>query len=858
MATNESVTPSPQAAATTSIPLPPPAVGPAPSVEDRVAPAAARLDALLVLAVVAFAFLSASFAAANSDFFLQTAAGRLLAEGRYHFGVDPFACTTEGVYWTNHSWLFGVVTHAVYDSFPGHGADDACIGGIILVVAKAVLVAVLAGLMIATGRQRGQSLWIPAACAALAVLAMSPRLFLHSTTLSYLYLGLTLFLLRRPRWDAPPQPETPAKKGKAKDAAPVAVGYPFKALWAIPPLCLLWVNTDGWFLLGPIAVGLYLAGGLIEQAQTHAADRGDRPAPGELKTLVFVWLASVLVCFINPHHYHAFMPPEQLGLTDGAKTLLLAEQDRIPGVLPENTQFRPVFVSPLDDLYYNQTVIGKNVAGIAYYPLLALGFVSFALNFRALRPWRIMLWLPFAVLSLFSARAIPFFAVVGGPLMALNFLDVGARVGTLAFANEKGWHAWRVIGRVLCVVAAIALIVGTVPGWVQAQPFERRRVAFHVHVEPSWKAAGAQLALWRQQGLISDADGWFNLSPDVANYMAYFGDGERGFLDLRLQLYDPAAAGDYVKVRDGLGSLGDEESSPNEPPPPEAPWRVVFAKRKVRYVILYNESSRPPRKTYLKAMVRMLHTPAEFTPLYANGDVYIFGWNAPQQKPLPQWATMRLNDDREAFGPAAQPVERAHPPAAPHAREWYEALWLPEKPRSPAVNLSMFRQLSQDARMGAWQQEEFSRWQATMGTAGCALGVPGTYAFIQPNIQGAHEASLDPPAPSGTYLTIRQIQQSLADNPDDPGAYVALARAYSQLLWSTKERERSFNQGFPHVALIRHTQIVTALNQAIKLDPDLDAAHQLLAEHYANCRRLGLPNYLDHIPKTTFFDVQLQ
>jgi len=90
----------------------------------------------------------------------------------------------------------------------------------------------------------------------------------------------------------------------------------------------------------------------------------------------------------------------------------------------------------------------------------------------------------------------------------------------------------------------------------------------------------------------------------------------------------------------------------------------------------------------------------------------------------------------------------------------------------------MFRQLSQDARMGAWQQEEFSRWQATMGTAGCALGVPGTYAFIQPNIQGAHEASLDPPAPSGTYLTIRQIQQSLADNPDDPGAYVALARAY--------------------------------------------------------------------------------
>src|SRR5713226_3439351 len=130
-------------------------------------------DALLVVVILAFAFLAASFAATNNDLFFQMATGKLLAQNRYHFGVDPFACTTENVYWTNHSWLFGVVTHAVYDSFPGHGTDDDCTGGVILVVANALLVALLAWLMIATGRQRGQSLWIPAASALLGILAMS-------------------------------------------------------------------------------------------------------------------------------------------------------------------------------------------------------------------------------------------------------------------------------------------------------------------------------------------------------------------------------------------------------------------------------------------------------------------------------------------------------------------------------------------------------------------------------------------------------------------------------------------------------------------------------------------------------------
>ncbi len=666
MAANNAVTTSPQPATTTAVPETG-QVGPSSSLADRIAPLVRRLDAVLVVFVLAFAFLTASFAVANSDFFAHAAVGRLLAEGRYTFGVDPFTCTTNSVYWTNHSWLFSLIVHAVYDSSPGHGSDDSCVGGIILVVAKAILVMLLAWLMIAAGWRRGKSLWIPAACTALAILTLSPRLSLNSTTLSYVYLGLTVYLLRLPRWNPLPQPDRAGKRGKA-NAPTVTVGYPFKAFWVIPPLCLLWVNTDSWFFLGPLTVGLYFAGELIEQAQAKAAEGSDRPAPGELQALTYVLVASVVICFLNPHHYHAFMLPDQLGLNNAGETLLDAELQR------NEYTFRLSGISPFQELYYNHTHVGQNVAGFAYYLLLAVAMASFAVNYRSLLSWRGMVLLPFVGLSMCYARTIPFFAVVAAPVMALNFLDFADWVQTHDMVSQKGWRAWRVVGRGLSIAVAAALVICSIPGWIQAPPFDRRRVAFHVHVEPTWKAASAKLALWRQQGLLHADEHWFNASPEVVNYMAYFCDGQRGFLDYRLQLYD-AVAGDYIAARSSLAGSGDDADSqggPKEPRQPDTAWRGVFKKYGVRYVVLHNDPGLPIRPYQSRTLPRLLGMPNEWTPLYANGDVFIFGWKDPREKePPPEWAQMRLDYDAEAFGPEAVPLTRAQPVESPRVREWY-------------------------------------------------------------------------------------------------------------------------------------------------------------------------------------------
>src|SRR5262249_45367816 len=85
--------------------------------------------------VLVFAFLASSFSVRNSDYWFHLATGRSLARGEYQFGVDPFALTTAGVYWVNHSWLFDVSLYLVREA-----TGDAS-----LVVVKALLVALLAG-----------------------------------------------------------------------------------------------------------------------------------------------------------------------------------------------------------------------------------------------------------------------------------------------------------------------------------------------------------------------------------------------------------------------------------------------------------------------------------------------------------------------------------------------------------------------------------------------------------------------------------------------------------------------------------------------------------------------------------------
>src|SRR5262245_40444663 len=116
-APNDPATASPTGLETPPARLPPLPAGrenvPPRSAAEQLAAAVARLDRLLVAGVLLLAFFVASFRATNSDLWMHLAAGRLIAQGQFPFGADPFASTTAGMRWVNNAWLADLAAYGL-------------------------------------------------------------------------------------------------------------------------------------------------------------------------------------------------------------------------------------------------------------------------------------------------------------------------------------------------------------------------------------------------------------------------------------------------------------------------------------------------------------------------------------------------------------------------------------------------------------------------------------------------------------------------------------------------------------------------------------------------------------------------
>lgn len=852
---SQGVQTSPAAGVQEAPPIPlPPLPQPQPDSPERFLRWVRGFDAVIVVAVVAFAFLVASFPVHNSDFFLNLATGRLLAQGQYQFGVDPFSFTSGNEYWVNHSWLYSLLLYALY-SLPG-------IGGAAVVVAKALLVAGVAVLMIATGRRPGQSLWVPALLAGLAILALSPRAFLQPVCVSYLFLALTLYLLRRPR----------RLREEAPRGAPPAP-RPYLAYWLIPVLCAVWVNLDNWFLLGPVTVGLYLLGEVLQDSLAPAGAGPDSFAPGERRTLALVLAASVAACLLNPHHVRAFTLPYQLGLTG------------VPDELARDPQFRGMFISPFDKLYYNNFYFGLSVGGLAYYPLLVLGLASFVCAMGGgWRWWRAVLWLAFAALSAYNSRAISFFAVVAAPITALNFLDFAVRVAGGRQVPEGVARRLALPGRFATVVVLLGLCAATVPGWLQNQqqgngdPYERWRLGWRVEADPGLVQVTEAVKQLQQEGKLPTGTVWFNTAQEAASYFAWFCPGERTFVDPRLPLFEEAA-GDYVAVRRALSLEAAPDDDLGAARRDSAAWRKVFRDRGIKYLVHYDPAP-GVRKAGTWLSLLMLHQ-QEWAPLALNGRAGVFGWRPPEEKQDP-YEGVRLDFDRLAFGPhppesARAPLQR--PARPPEVHEPWAALWDPTPPHPLAADDAWLYDFYFEMMGERWNQQNNAENQqhsmsavAAQLAAAAGLGAgPGgplaNGALFQARFVAAFDGQkvgpqprpfdaiaravvlgkmplqdLGPPA--ALYLAVRAARRALADNPDDAWAHLRLAQAYFSLHFSTREwpltgePNPQMQQGAVHSYLhyLRLVQIATALRDAVRLNPDLQQAYFLQVGLYGQMK----------------------
>jgi hypothetical protein len=177
---------------------------------------------------------------------------------------DMYSFTVPGYPWMNHEWLAELPYYFAWRALGLQGIDS-----LALVILSFIFLGVLYLSYRACGNFKA------------AVLASSYSVFLgrvsfgpRTILFGYAYLVVLLIILQRFQ-----------QKGRA-------------ALWLVPPLFCLWVNTHGSWFIGMIIFSMIVAGGLV-QLKWGMID-SERWSGSQRNNLLMVWGASVVALFVNP------------------------------------------------------------------------------------------------------------------------------------------------------------------------------------------------------------------------------------------------------------------------------------------------------------------------------------------------------------------------------------------------------------------------------------------------------------------------------------------------------------------------------------------------------------------------------
>ena len=200
------------------------------------------LGAMLVGAV----FITARSFQVDPDLWWHIKTGQNILATHHWPTTDPYSFTVSGTPWVAYEWL-GEVLLGTVARFAGLRGLDA----LLMILGAAIAVA-----LYAYGTQRsGNSKAGFAAAATLLVLA-DVSFSLRPQMLGYLFIILTLIVLEQFRQNKP------------------------RALWFLPPLFLVWVNTHGSFIIGLGVILVYWAAGLkafrFGEIEAQCWTRGER------------------------------------------------------------------------------------------------------------------------------------------------------------------------------------------------------------------------------------------------------------------------------------------------------------------------------------------------------------------------------------------------------------------------------------------------------------------------------------------------------------------------------------------------------------------------------------------------------
>jgi hypothetical protein len=807
--------------------------------------------ALFTLALI-LAFFLGSFTAHNSDLFLHLGLG------------NPFGNRVESSGWVHHAWLTSLLLGAVYEPL----SPTAEWGGHIAIIIKALLVVGIA-VVLCLIRRPGQSLLLPIGCTALALIAMSPRLLLQPQVVSLFFLALTLWLLIRS-----------------------ASGHP-RAAWWLPVLFVLWVNMDQWFVLGPFTVALWLSGTGLQswlniRYGAKATDHGQ-----QTMTLAVVLVAGLAACLVNPWFHRAFTLPMELAYL--FRNLLpagMVSAGRIVAKMSESDPQYLQMISPFSSDYWSRPSYGRNLAGLAYFVLLLVGFASVVLHaFVWLRVGKqlvktassndsvhlpmLAIFIVFALFSALNNRLIPSFAVVAAPIIVLSLQDSIARFPAVLNLSAKAAQLLAIGIRAGSLVLLLVLLACAWPGWLHGNSDNwrmTRHVAWEVAEDPGVLDAAMLIRQVQEQTGLCKLG--FNYSLEGGNLFAWcrsYGEPTVKLFSDSRYLLTPAKAEAFGKIRKALREEAEFVFGPPQSQLPDkllqsrTMYQALLRELGIDYVVFTGLHYDPQANSIADSMQVDLFR--QWVPLYHDGRTAVFGWLDPMSKtPNDSYRKLRLDyyrlTARETPPPNVPSVvldaDHVAPPPADMSTVWHQYAFGPARPPLAVFQSAHLWALCNKLSAGDWQRVAIDLMIASCG-GGCTLAsdVMKNPVLVRRNEQGkvvGEQPLLQPRdrwPPGAVVLSVRAGRLATQQDPNDFSAYLGLGQAYQMYLpledyWARRPSARVRPLYKPELRVqLRLVQIVNALHNALTIEPNNAQVHGILHDLYINIGYLDLA--LDHL-----------
>lgn len=482
------------------------------------------LDAALLAAFLALAFLLGAFPLKDTDFWWHLRTGDLIRQTGRIPVTDWYTFAAADHPWIDLHWLFQVLLSAGYQ-----------LGGVpLLNLAKcAITCAALAILLVA--RPRGWPLWVMVLGWLPALLVLSGRMYVRPETLTLLYLAAFLAILAR-------------------------IGDRPRLAWLLPPIQLLWVNTQGLFILGPVVLVCALVDAGLRRGAFLAARRG------WWRTVGAASAATLAACLLNPYGLLGALFPLRLAQTMNDPIF----ERTIAELMPVTTFLFEVDWRNLPLLLHLSTAV---IGGLSFLPPLVWSLAVWlkrtgegppSQGKRARRkvpderpplawpsPFRLMLYVAFTLLGLKATRNSHQFAAVVGAVTAWN---LGEWVAAIQARRPDRLSGWGPRGAALGVLALVAGLVGS--GTFYAWTGEGRTIG--LGEEPLWFPHAAVEAAGRP-GMPNRFICFHN--GHAALYEYRWGPERKVFADARLEVIGPEVYRRYMDLEADIAADRDDWSS---------------------------------------------------------------------------------------------------------------------------------------------------------------------------------------------------------------------------------------------------------------------------------------------------------